>query len=174
MAENLKTTKYRNGDLIGTTTSDIGSEISPKYQWAYDNNEQNVAAYSRLYTWHAATDTRNICPTGWHLATNDDYGTLQNNLGGGYMTGKLKETGTTHWNSPNTGATNESGFTALPGGWRYSTIGFTGLQKQGYWWTANEYSTSDARNRVIRYDNTVFSSVYSNKRVGYSVRCIKD
>ena len=65
MAENLKTTRYRNGDLIGTTTSadlDITAEDTPKYQWAYNGNESNVATYGRLYTWYAVTDSRNVCP----------------------------------------------------------------------------------------------------------------
>jgi uncharacterized protein (TIGR02145 family) len=172
MAENLKTTKYRNGDLIGTIATVPSGETSPKYQWAYNDNEENVAVYGRLYTWYTVADPRNICPAGWHVATKDDYLTLGSNLGGG--SSKLKETGTTHWNSPNTGATNESGFTALPGGWRYKTSGFTGLQRQGYWWTATEATTSDANNIVMRYDLTTLSFVNFDKSVGYSVRCMKD
>ena len=103
MAENLKTTKYRNGDLIGTTTPatlDISGESYTKYQWAYDGNESNVATYGRLYTWYAVTDTRNVCPTGWHVPTDAEWTTLTTFLGGESVAGgKLKETGTTHWAS---------------------------------------------------------------------------
>ena len=130
MAENLKTTKYSNGDLIGTTTPatlNIYNEAMPKYQWAYEGNENYVDTYGRLYTWWAVTDNRNVCPTGWHVPTDDEWTKLVVFLGGkddGYgiwnaAGGKLKEAGTKHWSSPNTGAVNSLGFTALPGGYRY-------------------------------------------------------
>ena len=110
MAENLKTTKYDNGDLIATTLADITLEVNPKYQWAYDNDEANVATYGRLYTWDAITDGRSVCPTGWHVPTDADFTTLTTFLGGESVAGgKLKESGFTHWLNPNTGATNESG-----------------------------------------------------------------
>jgi uncharacterized protein (TIGR02145 family) len=83
LTENLKTTKYRNGDLIGTTTPaglDIYDEVTPKYQWAYAGNEDNVATYGRLYTWYAITDTRNVCPTGWHVPSDAEWLTLENYL----------------------------------------------------------------------------------------------
>ena len=79
MAENLKTTRYRNGDLIGTTTPAtlvIEGESAPKYQWAYDGNESNVATYGRLYTWYVATDSRNVCPIGWHVPTDAEWTVL--------------------------------------------------------------------------------------------------
>lgn len=123
MAEDLRTTKYRNGDAIGTTspaTLDISSESAPKYQWAYAGDESNVATYGRLYSWYAVTDSRNVCPAGWHVPSDAEWTTLTDFLGGEVAAqGKLKEAGTIHWNSPNTGATNESGFTALPGGNRW-------------------------------------------------------
>jgi uncharacterized protein (TIGR02145 family) len=121
MVENLKTTRYRNGDLIGTTTpatKDIHAEANPKYQWAYDGNESNVVTYGRLYTWDAVTDSRNLCPTGWHVPSDAEWTTLTYLGGESAAGGKLKEAGTAHWLAPNTGATNESGFTALPGGIR--------------------------------------------------------
>jgi uncharacterized protein (TIGR02145 family) len=114
------TIKYRNGDIIGTTTPatlDISSETSPKYQWAYDGNESNVATYGRLYTWYAATDSRAVCPTGWHLPTDAEWTTLTTYLGGESVAGgKLKEAGTTHWNSPIqelTTAVDSQGFLAV-------------------------------------------------------------
>jgi len=119
MKENLKVTRYRNGDIITPTnpaTLDISGESAPKYQWAYNGDEGNVAVYGRLYTWYAATDLRNVCPSGWHLPTDTEWTTLTTFLGGFKVAGgKLKETGSAHWQSPSTGATNQSGFTALPG-----------------------------------------------------------
>ena len=117
MAANLKTTRYLNSDLIGTTalaTKDISVENEPKYQWAYAGDESNVSTFGRLYTWHAITDSRKVCLTGWHVPTDSEWTTLTTYLGGESVTGgKLKETGTFHWSSPNSGATNDSVFTAL-------------------------------------------------------------
>src|SRR5664280_630451 len=119
MVENLKTKRYRNGDVIATTipsTLDISKEVAPKYQWAYDGDEKNVPDNGRLYTWYVLTDNRNVCPTGWHVSTDAEWTILVNFLGGDTVAlGKLKEAGTLHWKNPNT-ATNESGFTALPAG----------------------------------------------------------
>ena len=135
MKENLKTTKFSNGDLIGTTnppTFDISEESNPKYQWAYDGNEDNVAAYGRLYTWYAITDSRNICPAGWHLPTNAEWDTLSFYLEGENVAGgKLKEIGNKHWKSQNFGATDEVGFTALPGGGHDSNGKFSHLGDRG-------------------------------------------
>ena len=100
MAENLKTTKYRNGDSIKTTipsTLDLTNETSPKYQWAYGGIESNVATYGRLYTWYAVTDSRNVCPIGWHIPSDSEWTILTNYLGGiNTAGGKMKEIGTTH------------------------------------------------------------------------------
>jgi uncharacterized protein (TIGR02145 family) len=178
MVENLKTTKYRNGDLIGTTTPatlDISSELAPKYQWAYYGDESNVNAYGRLYTWYAVTDTRNVCPTGWHVPTDAEWTTLTTYLGGDSVAGgKLKETGITHWTTPNTGATNETGFTALPSGYRYldGSINNSGLI--GFWWSSTEYSATDAYfSFMICYFSTL-RRLYDNKKYGFSVRCLLD
>ncbi|MFZ3064200.1 MAG: fibrobacter succinogenes major paralogous domain-containing protein, partial [Nitrospirota bacterium] len=112
MKENLKATKYRNSEDIPTTIADISGETSPKYQWAYGGNINNAAVYGRLYTWYAATDSRGLCPTGWHVPTNAEWTTLTDYLGTD-PGGKMKEAGTAHWTTPNTGADNSSGFTAL-------------------------------------------------------------
>jgi uncharacterized protein (TIGR02145 family) len=178
MVENLKTTKYSNGDLIGTTTPatlDISAEAAPKYQWAYDGNESNVNTYARLYTWYAVTDSRNVCPTGWHVPADAEWTTLTSYLGGEIYAGdKLKETGTNHWITPNTG-TNESGFTALPSGARSYTNGaFSGIGYAGYWWSSTEVSTTNAYLRGVYYNNTDASQINDGKKGGYSVRCLKD
>ena len=178
MAENLKTTKYRNGDLIGTTspvTKDISNESTPKYQWAYDDDKSNVAKYGRLYTYYAVTDSRNICPTGWHVPTDSEWSTLTTYLGGESVAGgKLREAGTTHWIKPNSGATNESGFTALPGGYYNNSGKFIFVSGYGYWWSSTEISPASAFGRVLSFDYNYVLKSYSNSRDGYSVRCLRD
>jgi uncharacterized protein (TIGR02145 family) len=178
MAENLKATKYRNGDLIGTTTpstSSISGEINPKYQWSGMNDASKVATYGRLYTWYAVTDSRNIAPAGWHVASLAEWTALRDSLGGETLAGgKLKETGTTHWLSPNFGATNESGFTALPGGLREPSGVFYTNGQTAIWWTSTEKTAS---NGWYAYNDAVTSTLLlsnSNKSVGYAVRCVKD
>lgn len=178
MAENLKTTKYRNGNLIGTTsppTLKISTESSPKYQWAYEGSESNVATYGRLYTWYAATDSRNVCPTGWHLPTDAEWTTLTTYLGGASVAGgQLKETGTTHWQSPNTHATNSSVFTALPSGDRRNDGPFYNIGDYGYWWSSTERNTNGAWVRYMTYDTSYVYSYYAYKTAGFSVRCLRD
>jgi uncharacterized protein (TIGR02145 family) len=191
MKENLKTTRYSNGDLIGTTnppTLDITSESTPKYQWAYEGNESNVNVYGRLYTWYAVIDNRNVCPIGWHVPTDAEWHSLvlyldpaaklqlvESETAGG----KLKEAGTTHWVSPNTGATNESGFTALPGGSRYWDLKFFNLGNFGMWWSSAEINAGMALYRRIgaAYNDISRCSEElggANKTRGNSVRCIKN
>jgi uncharacterized protein (TIGR02145 family) len=176
MKENLKVTKYRDGTAIPTTTSSIYNETSPKYQWAYDGAESNVSTYGRLYTWYAATDSRGVCPTGWHLPTDAEWTTLTTYLGGESVAGgKMKETGTTHWSSPNTGADNSSGFTALPGGYRdYFGGTFYYLGYGGYWWSATEASSSNAWYRYLLYSSGGAGRGYSYEYYGFSVRCVGD
>ena len=178
MAENLKTTKYRNGDLIPTTipaTLDISGEISSKYQWAYDSSEINAADYGRLYTWFAITDTRNVCPTGWHMPTEEEWTTLTTFLGGEEVAGgKLKEAGTSRWTTPNTGATNETSFTALPNGFRDVSRTFDNFGTFGGWWSSTESTTSDAYSRYVSYNSAKIFWEIINKHDGVGVRCLKD
>ncbi len=185
MVENLKTTKYLNGDLIGTTspaTLDIYNEIEPKYQWAqyyWDNSGDSIVAiYGRLYTWYTVADNRNICPSGWHVPSEAEWLVLETFLGDWQTAGgKLKETGTTHWNAPNTGATNETGFTALPGGNRDYSNEFDDLGLSGYWWSSSSSTTdgSGIARKIDSYDSGLYHDEGSSKKhSGYSVRCIKD
>jgi uncharacterized protein (TIGR02145 family) len=179
MNENLKTTSYMNGDPIGTTTpatADITGESEPKYQWAYDGNESNAAVYGRLYTGYAVTDSRGICPTGWHVPSNTELTTLINSLGGNDIAGgNLKESGTLHWDSPNNEATNISCFSALPGGGRYGSGNFSdiALGQYGWWWTSTTDNTTQI-SWILRYDNGNAGIMNSIKNEGFSVRCIKD
>ncbi|MCX6302163.1 MAG: fibrobacter succinogenes major paralogous domain-containing protein [Bacteroidia bacterium] len=187
MAENLKATRYNNGDLIGTTTPstlNISDEIKPKYQWAYDGNESNVTVYGRLYTWYAVTDSRNVCPSGWHVPTDTEWTTMTTYLGGeseggasidnSVTGGKMKETGTTHWQSPNTAATNESGFTALPGGYRTGDVPFHSIGADGLWWSSTECDINSAYTRSMNYSVGNVVSYYNFKKMGGSVRCLRD
>jgi uncharacterized protein (TIGR02145 family) len=116
-----------------------------------------------------------VCPDGWHLPSDDEWTELTDYLGGtSDAGGKLKETGTTHWNSPNTGATNETGFTALPGGYRFSNGAFNGIGYNGTWWSATEGSASDAWDRGVNYLDSNVGSYDGSKEVGFSVRCVRD
>jgi uncharacterized protein (TIGR02145 family) len=185
MKENLKVTKYRNGDLIGTTTPatlDITQENNPKYQWAYDGNESNAATYGRLYTLYAVMDNRNICPSGWHVPSNAEWTTLTDYLGGASIAGgKLKETGNAHWASPNTGATNESGFTAIGGGRRLNDGAFIYFSYCGNWWSSSIITILqepvDEGREVYNNVTKVLGGEGNGGFVlscGVSVRCIKD
>jgi uncharacterized protein (TIGR02145 family) len=175
---NLKTTRYSNGDSMGTTipaTLNITNEPTPKYQWAYDGDESNVKIYGRLYTWYAATDDRNICPTGWHVPTDKDWSTLMIYLVGEYVAGgKLKETGTTHWKNPNLEATNESGFTALPGGYRYDNGTFYDIGSTGNWWSSTEVSANNAWCYTVYNNLRNADRHYSKKTNNLSVRCVRN
>jgi len=178
MAENLKVTRYSNGDFIETTTPatlDISDQNEPKFQWAYAGDEGNVADYGRLYTWYAVTDSRNICPEGWHVLTNAEWTKLANYFGGeGLAAAKLKEIGTDHWNSSNTVATNSSGFTALPGGGRGNNGVFGGMGYYGSWWSSSESDTATAGYWYMYYNVNSVKKTSFHKNSGFSVRCVKD
>jgi uncharacterized protein (TIGR02145 family) len=176
IAENLKTTKYSNGDLIGTTTPEtkvISGEITPKYQWAYGGIEDYVATYGRLYTWYSVTDNRNICPTGWHVSTDTEWTTLTTYLGGEDVAG-IKLRGT--WTDPFSPGTNEVDFTALPGGCRYAygSIIFDFLGDINFLWSSTSYDSSNALARRIETSGSnIYRQSYSDYK-GFSVRCVKD
>jgi uncharacterized protein (TIGR02145 family) len=177
MTENLKTTTYANGDSIkdGIDIGNLSLEETPKYWFAYDNDKNNIPIYGNLYTWYAINDERNICPSGWHIPSLSEWSLLIDHLGGEFIAGgKLKERGTIHWNTPNDGATNSSGFQALPGGVRGYGGPFGNLQYGANYWTSTEKDLIEAYNYGLSFGN---SSVYyggSDKKVGFSVRCIKD
>jgi uncharacterized protein (TIGR02145 family) len=176
MAENLKATKYRNGDLIMTTeptTKDVSSETTPKYQWPCDGIENKVPVYGRLYTWNAVIDNRKLCPTGWHIPSSYEWTKLINFLGGEAVAGgKLKEAGSAHWNEPNTGADNSSGFTALPGGSRYLGM-YNYLGEDCYFWI-HDKDDQNAYYQNIRYNRIEILSSYGSVANGLSVRCIRN
>ena len=188
MAENLKTTKYSNGtDIPLITDNTTWAELTtPGYCW-YDNDQATYGeTYGALYNWFTV-EAGNLCPTGWHVPTDEEWKTLEMYLGmsqeeaelqgwrGTDEGGKLKETGTTHWNSPNTGATNESGFTALPGGLRYYGGSFHAIGNDGLWWSASEDGTGSAGFRNVYYDDSGVNRGYGDdEENGFSVRCLRD
>jgi uncharacterized protein (TIGR02145 family) len=178
MKENLRTTRYLNGELIGTTTPstfDIILESTPKYQWAYGGSESNALTYGRLYTWYAATDSRKLCPSGWHVSSDDEWTTLTTFLSGEAIAGgKLKESGTTHWLTPNMGATNEIGFSALPGGSRFYWGDFGGIGIFTDILSSTEKTDLLVIVRNMAYNYNFIDRAPRNKSDGMSVRCIKD
>ena len=173
---NLKVTHYRNGDPIptGLSNSSWSSTNSGAYA-VYDNNESNADTYGYLYNWYAVDDSRNIAPEGWHVPTDDEWQTLIDHLGGSSVAGgKMKETGTSHWNSPNTGATNESGFTALPAGYRNYAGYYDYMGNYGYFWSSTELSSHHAWNRILYYYYSEVGRYYYYKKSGFTVRVLKD
>lgn len=176
MAENLKTTHYKNGTAItypGTNNSAWESNTNGAYAW-YNNDEVTYKnTYGALYNWYAV-NTNNLCPTGWHVPSDDEWTTLTTYLGGESIAGgKLKAT--TLWNSPNTGATNLTGFTAYPGGYRNEFGTYSYFGNYGYWLSSTPIVTSGAWNRTMFYNFIYVNRGYFGDKVyGLSVRCLKD
>jgi uncharacterized protein (TIGR02145 family) len=171
-AENLKSIKYNDGTDIPfvTDVSAWAALSTPGYCW-YNNDS---VACGAIYNWHAV-NTGKLCPTGWHVPTDAEWTILTDYLGGQSVSGgKLKETGTTHWLSPNTGATNESGFTAIPGGYRSYAGVFNGIGSYGFWWTSTEGLTAGAYYRDTYYGYNSSDRSNSSKKSGLSVRCLKN
>jgi uncharacterized protein (TIGR02145 family) len=178
MAKNLRTTHFLNGDLIATTTTptlDISAEPAPKYQWSYSGDDANALTYGKLYTYYTITDTRNVCPAGWHIPTDAQWITLENFLGGfSVAASSLKESGNTHWTTYNTDATDISLYKALPGGNRNSTGAYSFLNNNGYWWSSTEADASNAWVRSMTVQSTADTRSGFLKKNGASVRCLKD
>jgi len=176
MAENLRTTKYRDGTAIPNVTDNTAwFALKTGAYCSYNNSAKpdTIATYGCLYNWYAV-NTGKLAPKGWHVPTDVEWTTLTDYLGGESVAGgKLKETGTTHWNSPNTRVTNETGFTALPGGHRYSGA-FVDIGGDGSWWSATENDANVAWFWYMFYNgNYVFRHNYSKER-GFSIRCVRD
>jgi uncharacterized protein (TIGR02145 family) len=181
MAENLKVTKYSDGTVIPNVTDNTEWQNNTTGAWAYYvNDAANNAKYGKLYNWYAVSKTtngnKNVCPTGWHVPTDAEWTVLTDYLGGASVAGgKMKEVGTTNWNSPNTDATNTSLFTGLPGGNRIINGYYYLIGNNGYWWSSTEYNTLSAWNRDLDYDyGNAARRNYDNKTNGLSVRCLKD
>ena len=180
MAENLRTTKYRDGTSISNVidnTAWINLTTGAYCNYNNTTNADTIATYGRLYNWYAATNSRNIAPEGWHLPTEAEWRTLIDYLGNNEVGGKMKETGTTHWLSPNTGATNESGFTALPSGIRsdFRELGkFFAMGKIGYYWSSTPLDTNYYLLPCLSNVDAMVSLTGFYNTDGLSVRLIKD
>jgi uncharacterized protein (TIGR02145 family) len=175
MQQNLAVTKYRNGDPIPTGLSNTTWQNTTNGAYAiYNNDAANNTLYGKLYNWYAVNDSRGLCPTGWHVPSDAEWTTLETNLGGSSVAGgKMKAT--TGWNSPNTGATNESGFTGFPGGYRDTNGSYLFIGFIGHWWSSAENDSNNAWGRKLYYSNsTVLRISLANKRDGFSVRCVRD
>ena len=174
MQQNLAVTKYRNGDPIPTGLSNTTWQNTTSGAYAiYDNVAANNTTYGKLYNWYAVNDSRGLCPAGWHVPSDAEWTTLATSLGGSSVAGgKMKST--TGWISPNTGATNESGFTGLPGGYRYNGGPYDDVGNYGSWWSSTEYGSSVAWNRALVYFNSSVLRNGGNKQFGFSVRCVRD
>lgn len=173
MAENLRF-------LPSVIGPNVGSQISPCYYvFGYDGTDliqakaaANYRTYGVLYNWEAA---KFACPDGWHLPSDEEWKSLTTYLGGESIAGgKLKEAGTSHWNSPNVGATNETGFNGLPGGNRDISSTFLLLGVSGHWWSSSKGSEIDAWYRGIYRGQIYVGRNRNGKEFGFSVRCVKD
>lgn len=177
MAENLKTERYNNGDLIPNITGDSQWNATTTGAYCYlDNNENTYRnLYGVLYNWFAVNDSKRLCPTGWHVPTNTDWTTLGNYLGGfSQAGGSLKESGTLHWIAPNVGATNVSGFTALPGGFRQYRGNFGGHNDTGNFWSSSDDGGVSTSYWQVASVDAGLHQFGNPKQEGYAVRCIKD
>lgn len=175
MGEDLKTTKFNDGTPIPNITDNTAwSNLNtPGYCW-YKNDIYYKFTNGALYNFHAV-NSKNLCPTGWHVPTAADIETLLNNFGGSNLAGgKLKETDTSHWQTPNEGASNTTNFTALGGGKRDTDGSFKSMFITGEFWTVTINSDTFANVMGLSYDKREAGVYQLNLKTGVSVRCIKD
>jgi uncharacterized protein (TIGR02145 family) len=179
--ENLKTTKYNDGNAIPLVT-DLAVWVSlstPGYCWYENDAATYKTTYGALYNWYTV-NTGKLAPTGWHVPTDAEWTTLTTYLGGESVAGgKLKSTGTIEagnglWYSPNDGATNETGFTAVPGGRRDSYGSFEYVGYYGDWWSSSETIMVWAAGRYMVYSDSDVNRNEFYKSSGFSVRCLRD
>ncbi len=188
LRENLRVRHYNNGLAIPNNITDYvwSSLTTGAMSWYNNDSATYFSTYGALYNWHAVNSGQ-LCPTGWHVPSDAEFKTLEISLGmtqaqvdsfgwrGTDEGGKLKETGTAHWNAPNTGATNSGGLTLLPGGCRFGSGGYYNhIGNYGYLWSATSYDTSGSWFREFSKSEQRINRVYPIKTFGFSVRCIKD
>jgi uncharacterized protein (TIGR02145 family) len=176
MRYNLDVDHYRNGDSI--------PEVRNSTQWAnlnygawcyYNNDPANGKIYGKLYNWYAVNDPRGLAPVGWHIPSDQEWKQLEICLGGDSLAGgKMKETGTSHWLSPNYGASNSSGFTAIPAGYQVYLGNFFSIGTESLWWTSTNRSSASSWGRNIDYDSSILYLFEYDQNFGLSVRCVRD
>ncbi len=179
MTDNLNADKFRNGDIIPETRTIADwkrAGFNQQPAWCYYNNDSiNKTKFGKLYNWYAVNDPRGLAPKGWHIPFDAEWTNLANNLGGiNIAGGKLKSSGTLDWQSPNTNATNSSGFAGLPGGSRNFDGSINSLGRNGFWWTATQNDALSAWYWYLGFDFESVARYDYNKENGFSVRCIKD
>jgi uncharacterized protein (TIGR02145 family) len=179
MAENLKTSTFSDGTPIQKVEDyeEWANLTLPAYCW-YNNDSLNSDDFGALYNCYTI-ETEKLCPDGWHVPTDEDWIELETALGGaGIAGGAMKESGTAHWKTPNTLASNESGFTALPGGYRSYNGTFNLMRIESYWWSTSEKNWYGLTNTVIyrnlKYDDQILIRLVAEKANGFSVRCVKN
>ena len=174
MAENLKTTRYNDGkDIPMVTDTTKWQQYEQACCW-YDNKTENKNEYGALYNWYAV-NTNKLCPVGWHVPVKEELMSLMKfSPKDTLIGGTLKETGVVHWKMPNKGATNETGFSALPGGFRLMNGEFGYIGEIGRWWTSSEENAYIGFSWILSYNNSQVVPNWPSKRVGLSVRCLKD
>ena len=183
MTKNLNVSRYRNGDPIPQVTDPTQWANLTTGAWCYyDNDPANGPIYGKLYNWYAVNDPRGLAPIGWHVSSDtngfevSDWTTFMNFLGNS-AGGKMKTTSL--WNSPNIGATNSSGYTGLPGGFRNLGGFYEGIGNKGFWWSSTAYFRPDypptkAWARSLENATTIVTNWSAPRRWGLSVRCVKD
>jgi uncharacterized protein (TIGR02145 family) len=172
--ENLDVSFYRNGDEIPYVDNATTWAGLTTGAWCYYNNDPaNGEKYGKLYNWYAVNDARGLAPQGWHIPSDAEWTILTTKLGES-PGGKMKTAGTTNWSTPNTGATNSSGFAGLPGGCRGFDGSFFSIGASGNWWSSTESSTTNAWYRNLYYGGSNVDRDYYTKRLGFSVRCVRD
>ena len=182
MVKNLDVDHFRNGDPIPEVKDSAEWAALTTGAWCYYNHDPALGAiYGKLYNWYAVNDPRGLAPVGWHVPSDNEWTQLTDRLGGENVAGgKLKTIGTKEssnglWKIPNTGATNESGFSALPGGCRNGNDGsFYDVGGNGSWWSATEYNATTAWCRVLFYEGAYVNRYNVDKGYWFSVRCVRD
>jgi uncharacterized protein (TIGR02145 family) len=181
MAENLRTTKYNDNTDIPLVTDNTAWSVltTPGYSWYRNDETTYKSTYGALYNWFtvdaASNGGKNVCPVGWHVPGDSEWTTLTTFLGGDAAAGdKLKETGITHWLSPSTEPTNETGFTALPGGYRVTEGLYGSVGNEGKWWSSTMYNGPIAWYRYMYFNISYVGRDGSYKPYGLSIRCLRD
>ena len=176
LVENLKTTKFTDGTAIPIVTDNSAwSNLTTAGMCDYSNTLSNSATYGKLYNWYAVAGTKKLCPSGWHVPTDSEWSDLVTAFGGyDVAAAKMMEAGVAHWLSPNSFATNSSGFTALGTGYRNYLGEFKDLNYIGGFWSANSFDETYASYRTMYAGSVSIDNHGVNKKTGLSVRCVKD
>jgi uncharacterized protein (TIGR02145 family) len=186
MGENLRTTKFSNGEPINQIQDSAQWLSNASPAWVSVSNSATFDnPYGKLYNWYTVADARNVCPSGWHVPNDADWSSLVHyvdslststamGVQSGTAGGKLKQAGTTNWVYPNTGATDEINFSALPAGMRLNNGHFLGFGEQSFFWSATAADGLNGYGRYLYNDNSSVVRTFEDKRAGGTVRCLKD